>query len=422
MENEDQDKIYLDYNATTPLESSVLTAIHEALRDAWGNPSSSYMAGKKAAQAIKQARNSTADMIGALSNDVIFTSGGTEANNMVINCALEHFNEFYAKQEQCTPHQVPHVITSNLEHDSIQLPLLQLKQQGQIEVAFVPASKDSGAVTASAIEQEVKPNTCLVTVMMANNETGVIQPIEDISKAIREKNKIRSSEKLPRILIHTDAAQAIGKIKVNVKELGVDYLTVVGHKFYGPRIGALYARNLGHDTMIYPMFYGGGQERNFRPGTENTGMIAGLGQACQLVLHNLNQYHNNMKMVRDYLELKLEETFGDKIHFNGKFEASERIPNTCNVSFLGPGLEGRKVLGTVEKLQASVGAACHSDNVSHPSPILTAIGVPCDVAMNALRLSVGRYTSKDDVEAVMEDLKAAVEFLRKEWAIKNTTN
>lgn len=135
------------------------------------------MAGKKAAQAIKQARNSTADMIGALSNDVIFTSGGTEANNMVINCALEHFNEFYAKQEQCAPHQIPHVITSNLEHDSIQLPLLQLKQQGQIEVAFVPASKDSGAVTASAIEQEVKPNTCLVTVMMANNETGVIQVI-----------------------------------------------------------------------------------------------------------------------------------------------------------------------------------------------------------------------------------------------------
>lgn len=414
---DDEEKIYLDYNATTPLEPSVLTAIQDALRDAWGNPSSSYTSGKRAGQVIKQARSSIAHMIGSLGSDIIFTSGGTEANNMVIHSALEFFSIFNEEQGNCNPSQKPHVITSNLEHDSIQLPLLKLEEQGKIEVTFVPASQGSGAVTAEAILQAVKPNTCLVTVMMANNETGVIQPVEDISKAIRSQNKSRSSQKLPRILIHTDAAQAIGKIRVDVNELGVDYLTIVGHKFYGPRIGALFVRNPQIDTPLYPMFYGGGQERNFRPGTENTGMIAGLGQASQLVLDNLDQYHDNMKMVRDYLEIRLKETFEDKIQFNGKFKTSDRIPNTCNVSFLGSGLEGRKILTAVKKLQASVGAACHSDAVSRPSPILVAIGVPHDIAMNALRLSVGRHTSKKDIDLIVEDLKVAVESLKKELIV-----
>ena len=166
-------KIYLDYNATTPLEPSVLSAIHDALRDAWGNPSSSYAAGKKASHVIKEARTSIASMIGASSGDIIFLSGGTEGNNMVIHSALEYFHGFNDQQD-CKPH----VITSNLEHDSIQLPLLKLKEQGKIDVTFVPASPDSGAVTAEGILQEVRPSTCLVTVMMANNETGVIQVID----------------------------------------------------------------------------------------------------------------------------------------------------------------------------------------------------------------------------------------------------
>lgn len=174
-DKESESKIYLDYNATTPLEPSVLTAIHDALQDAWGNPSSSYTAGKKASHMIKQARSSVADMIGALEHDIIFTSGGTEANNMVIHSALEYFYEFHKERGNCKPDLKPHIITSNLEHDSIQLPLLHLEKQGKIEVTFVPASQNSGVVAAEAILQEVKPSTCLVTVMMANNETGVIQ-------------------------------------------------------------------------------------------------------------------------------------------------------------------------------------------------------------------------------------------------------
>ncbi|CAH3194406.1 unnamed protein product [Porites evermanni] len=406
----DENKIYLDYNATTPLEPSVLSAIQDALRDAWGNPSSSYAAGKKASHVIKRARTSIASMIGASSGDIIFLSGGTEGNNMVIHSALEYFHGFN-DQPDCKPH----VITSNLEHDSIQLPLLKLKEQGKIDVTFVPASPDSGAVTAEGILQEVRPSTCLVTVMMANNETGVIQPIEDISKTIRSRNKSRLSKKLPRILIHTDAAQAIGKIKVDIDELEVDYLTVVGHKFYGPRIGALFVRDPETVTPLYPIFYGGGQERNFRPGTENTGMIAGLGEASQLVKDNLFFFLFNVSKVRDYLESRLKETFEDNIQFNGKFDTSERIPNTCNVSFLGRGLEGRKILAAVKKLQASVGAACHSDAVSRPSPILTAIGIPHDVAMNALRLSVGRYTSKNDIDIILEDLEVVVKTLKKDF-------
>ena len=172
---EKESKIYLDYNATTPLEPSVLTAIHDALRDAWGNPSSSYTAGKKASHVIKQARSSVSKMIGALDSDIIFTSGGTEANNMVIHSALEYFHKFREESGNCNTGLKPHVITSNLEHDSIQLPLLNLEKRGKIEVTFVAASQDSGAVTAEAILQEVKPSTCLVTIMMANNETGVIQ-------------------------------------------------------------------------------------------------------------------------------------------------------------------------------------------------------------------------------------------------------
>ena len=174
-DKENVSKIYLDYNATTPLEPSVLTAIHDALQDAWGNPSSSYAAGKKASHMIKQARSSVANMIGALDSDIIFTSGGTEANNMVIHSALEYFREFHEEGGNHNTDLKPHVITSNLEHDSIQLPLLNLAKQGKIEVTFVPASQDSGAVTAEAILQQVKPSTCLVTIMMANNETGVIQ-------------------------------------------------------------------------------------------------------------------------------------------------------------------------------------------------------------------------------------------------------
>ncbi|EDO30645.1 predicted protein [Nematostella vectensis] len=407
--------IYLDYNATTPLDPTVLESIHNALQNAWGNPSSSHHFGSEANGIIKRSRASIAKMINAHNSEIIFTSGGTESNNMVIHTAIEH----YKKQRETTGKAIlppiPHIITSNQEHDSVCLPLKQLEAESKIELGVVHVSKSSGMVMPDAVMDAIRPNTCLVSLMLANNETGIIQPISEIFKSLQSIQKKRSEAGLPTILTHTDAAQALGKIPVDVLDLDVDYLTIVGHKFYGPRIGALYVRSLGEPSgrPLYPMFFGGGQERNYRPGTENTGMIAGLGQAAQLVVDHLYEYQEHMENVRDYLEASLTEKFGKEcIHINGRFSTSKRLPNTCNVSFIGDGLHGRTILKTVNHLLASVGAACHSDRVAKPSHILLALGIPDKVAMNAVRMSVGRETSKQDIDVVVTDLKTAVESLQ----------
>ncbi|XP_038061039.1 selenocysteine lyase-like [Patiria miniata] len=416
--------VYLDYNATTPLEPQVLSAIHDALAKAWGNPSSSYAAGQKAKQIITKSRDDIASMIGAHREDVVFTSGGTEANNMVIHTAIQHFwrtfplldQSGHTTEDGAPDHSkfLPHVITSNLEHDSVKLVLQHLVDERQAVVTFVPASKLTGHVEVSDIIAALRPTTCLVTIMHANNETGIIQPISEICRSIRAVKRDPKRE-LPQVLLHNDAAQTIGKIDVNVEELGVDYLTVVGHKFYGPRIGAIFVKGGGVTTPLFPMLYGGGQERNFRPGTENTGMIAGLGKAAELVCQNLEKYEEHMRDVRDYLEDRLQEAFGDDVHFNSRFPAgSARIPNTCNVSFIGQGLEGYKILQRVKILQASVGAACHSECHSKPSHILLAVGIPSEIAANALRLSVGRHTTKADIDRVVDDVKQAVQSLQDE--------
>ncbi|KAK7888616.1 hypothetical protein WMY93_024176 [Mugilogobius chulae] len=221
-------------------------------------------------------------------------------------------------------------------------------------------------------------------------------PIKELCGRIRSVNKMRQH----RILLHTDAAQALGKIPVNAPALGVDYLTIVGHKFNAPRIGALYVNSPGTKTPLYPLLFGGGQERNFRPGQKTHPMIAGLGKAADLVTSNLSEYESHMRRVRNYLE-------ADSSHFPG----SEILPNTCNVSILGPNLPGWKVLSWCERLLASVGAACHSDKGHRPSHILLNCGISEKVAANALRLSVGRDTTEDDVEVVVEDLRTAVSVL-----------
>ncbi|XP_041621993.1 selenocysteine lyase isoform X2 [Vulpes lagopus] len=277
-------KVYMDYNATTPLEPEVIQAMTEAMREAWGNPSSPYPAGRKAKDIIDTARENIAKMIGGKPQDIIFTSGGTESNNLVIHSVVKHFHRTHASEgtraEPSGPlaGAVPHLITCTVEHDSIRLPLEHLLEEQVAAVTFVPVSKVNGQVEVEDILAAVRPATCLVTIMLANNETGVIMPISEISQRIKALNQKRAASGLPVILLHTDAAQALGKQRVDVEDLGVDFLTIVGHKFYGPRIGALYIRGLGELTPLYPMLFGGGQERNFRPGTENTPMIAGLGK------------------------------------------------------------------------------------------------------------------------------------------------
>ncbi|XP_034091526.1 selenocysteine lyase [Gymnodraco acuticeps] len=408
-----QDRIYMDYNATTPLEPEVIQAISEALQDAWGNPSSSYIAGAKAKAIINQSRENVARMVGGKAEDIIFTSGGTEANNLVLHTAVEHFRRSCRAAEEGGGQRngssgLPHIITSNVEHDSVKLVAEHLQKEGKADVTYVPVSKVTARVEVEDIMAAVRSNTCLVSIMLANNETGVVMPLPEICQRIKRLNRQR--ERL-QILLHTDAAQAVGKIPVHACELGVDYLTIVGHKFYAPRIGALYVNGPGTRTPVYPMLFGGGQERNFRPGTENTPMIAGLGKAADMVTCHLSDYQSHMLTTKLYLEERLKAIFKDKIHFNSHFPGSDVLPNTCNVSILGPTLQGWRVLSSCRRLLASVGAACHSDSGNRPSHILLSCGVPSERAANALRLSVGRGTTMADVDAVVEDLRETVQLL-----------
>uniref|UniRef100_A0A668A1G6 Selenocysteine lyase n=1 Tax=Myripristis murdjan TaxID=586833 RepID=A0A668A1G6_9TELE len=398
---ESLDRIYMDYNATTPLEPEVISAISEALKEAWGNPSSNYIAGAKAKVIINQSRENVARMVGGKAEDIIFTSGGTEVTVFRVQwCVTRHC--------QNGSDSLPHIIVSNVEHDSVKLTAERLQQEGKAVVTFVPVSKVTARVEVEDIIAAVRPTTCLVSIMLANNETGVLMPVQEICQRIKSLNK---QHQQCRILLHTDAAQALGKIPVDACDLGVDYLTIVGHKFYAPRIGALYVNGPGTRTPLYPMLFGGGQERNFRPGTENTPMIAGLGKAAELVMSNLSDYQSHMQTTRLYLEERLRAVFREKIHFNSHFPSSDILPNTCNVSILGPRLQGRKVLSKCMRLLASVGATCHSDSGDRPSHILLSCGIPAEVAANALRLSVGRYTSKADVDTVVEDLRNTVQLL-----------
>lgn len=414
------DRIYMDYNATTPVDPEVVRVITDALTDAWGNPSSNYLPGLKARDIIYYSRDTIARMVGGKAADIIFTSGGTEANNLVFHTAVEHFRKSKTSaQGDMNSEQLngsgslPHIIISSVEHDSIKLTAKHLLKEGKADVTFVPVSKVTGRVEVEDVIAAIRPTTCLVSIMLANNETGIIMPIKDICHRVREVNKQRAAS-APIILLHTDAAQAIGKIRVDAHELGVDYITIVGHKFYGPRIGALFVNDPGTTTPVYPLFFGGGQERNFRPGTENTAMIAGLGKAAELVSLNLAEYEAHFLDIRCYLEQKLLAVFGrDKINFNSHFPGSDILPNTCNVSILGRGLQGRRVLSTCRRLLASVGAACHSDRGDQPSHILLSCGIPYHVAANALRISVGRCTSCEDVDIVVEDLRDSVEQLER---------
>lgn len=401
--------IYLDNNATTPLESDVLNAITSALSKAWGNPSSSHTQGIEAKAIIEESRQHVAAMLGAKASDIIFNSGGTEGNNMILHTAVKYFHSGQDWSHNGFPDKehLPHFITSNLEHDAVKLVLEHFAEEGIASVTFVPASPKTGHVMVDDVIAAIRPSTCMISIMLANNETGIIQPVKEMFERVKQINTSRKT--IPKILLHTDAAQAIGKILVSVQDLGADYLTIVGHKFYGPRIGAIYVKDLGSskEVPLYPMFYGGGQERNYRPGTENTAMIAGLGQASKLVTENIDKYNRHMEKVRDYLEERLKAEFGEEICFNGRIGKSCRIPNTCNMSLLSVDCSGSEVLSHCTHVQASVGAACHAQ--IRPSPILLALDIEEDVARRAIRLSVGRETTQEDIDCAVNDLKQAVE-------------
>jgi len=395
----DSHLVYLDYNATTPLAPEVVNGISSSLSSLWGNPSSGYATGRRAAKAVDVARCQVARMIGATADQITFTSGGTESNTHAIQSALASF-----KRHSSTNDALPHVITTNVEHPAIRLPLQKLEQDGVCQVSYVGAVCP-GRVTTQDVLAQMTPSTCLVTMMLANNETGAIQPVAEVFSEIR---KINPSRKIP-ILLHTDAAQSIGKMKVDAEELGADLLTIVGHKFYGPRIGALYHRD---SAMIQPIFLGGGQEKGKRAGTENTPMIVGLGLACQLVTDNIDGYEAHLRDVRDYLRDQLMINFEfvmtakslnienplTKGQISWRYVDGFQLPNTLSVRF--GGTSGAELLAACSSdLEASTGAACHTGTVSQ---ILMNSGVSEAGARETVRLSVGRETTKKDIDKVVK--------------------
>lgn len=367
MRSQSHSFIYLDHNATTPVDPFAAKAMMPFMQEEFGNPSSPYPLGTRAKERLEQCRQEVGMLLGCKSHEVVFTSGGSESNNMVLKGIVDLRNPANF-----------HIITSAVEHPAIINPLLFLEELG-VDVTVLPVDA-FGLVDPEEVGRAIKPHTSLISIMLANNETGTVQPIWEVSKLAREHG----------IPLHTDAAQAIGKIPVDVNELGVDFLSVAGHKLYAPKgVGALFIRE---DQKLTPLIHGAGQEGGKRPGTENLTLSVGLGVACQVARERLQEDMKNMTRMRDRLQEILFAGL-EGLVLNGHPE--ERLPNTLNVSV--PHIEGNKILDGLPTLYASTGAACHDRSVEL-SHVLAAMGVPPEVGMGALRLTVGRTNDMEQIE------------------------
>lgn len=361
--------IYLDYNATTPIDPVVRAAMLPYIEEHFGNPSTAYVYGERAKEAVERTRQQVADLIGAGPGEVVFTSGGSESDNhAIIGAAL-------ANSEKGK-----HIVASRIEHPAVLNTCRYLEERLGFRVTYLPVDR-YGLVDPSDIRDAIESDTVLITIMHANNEVGTIEPIEEISRIARERA----------ILLHTDAAQSCGKIEVNVDRLGVDLLTMAGHKLYAPKgIGALYIRN---GTRIDPLIHGAGQEAGRRAGTENVPYMVALGAASELAGRNLANYETKIRRLRDRLHARIVEGLGDRVRLNGHPE--KRLPNTLNISI--EGLVGEELLARIPELAASTGSACHAGS-TEPSGVLLEMGLSRSLALGALRLSLGRWTSEDEVD------------------------
>jgi len=369
--------IYLDYNATTPIDPRVAEAMLPYIHTHFGNPSSGHIYGQVAKKAVDKARQQVADMLGCRAEEIIFTSGGSESNNYAIK-GVAWANKARGK----------HIITSAIEHPAVTEVCRYLEKQG-FEITYLPVDK-YGLVDPKQVEQAITSETILITIMHANNEVGTIEPIAEIAE-IAHRHKI---------LMHTDSAQAVGKIPVRVDKLNVDLLSIAGHKLYAPKgIGALYIRR---GVKLEKLIHGANHEMNLRAGTENVIEIVGLGEACLLIDTDFNKHFEHMKNMRDRLEEGLKRLVPD-IKINGHPE--KRLPNTCSASFKG--LKANELLGRMGNVAASAGAACHSDNIKISS-VLEAMNVPIDYAMGTIRFSVGRFTTAAEIDLALDDIVKAV--------------
>jgi cysteine desulfurase len=367
-------RIYLDYNASTPIDPAVAAAMRPFLEAHFGNPSSGHWASAGAKAALETARGQVAALLGAEADEIVLTSGGSEANNLALKGVASALK---AKGD--------HIVVSAVEHPAIVAPCRFLQRHG-LKVSVVPVD-GFGRVDPDDVKRALTPRTILVSIMHANNEVGTIEPIAGVSRITRAHG----------ILLHTDAAQSVGKIATDVDTLGVDLLTLAGHKVYAPKgVGALYVRR---GTPLEPLIHGAGHEGGRRAGTESALLAVGLGTACALA-RDLGPMQR-VRSLRDRLWQRLQATFGDRVVLNG--HPVERLPNTLNVSFVGRA--GAEVLAGLGGVAASTGSACHTGHVEL-SPVLQAMRVAPEAGMGAIRFSLGRGTTPEEIDAVADRLAA----------------
>ncbi|HWI65073.1 MAG TPA: cysteine desulfurase family protein [Symbiobacteriaceae bacterium] len=368
--------VYLDYNATTPVDPAVLEAMFPYLAEHFGNPHSSHSLGATAATAVAEARGQVAGLLCAKPDEIVFTACASESNNMAIKGVA------FARREQGR-----HIITTAVEHPAVLNTCRYLEQEFGFAVTVLPVD-GTGRIDPDAVRRAIRPDTVLISVMQAQNETGVLQPVAEVGRIAREHD----------VLFHVDAAQAVGKVAVDVGALQCDLLTVAGHKLYAPKgVGALYVRS---GVQIHPLVHGAAYEGGRRAGTDNVAYAVALGRACALAAECLAAGEpRRVGALRDRLHLLLAERL--PLHLNG--HETERLPNTLNVSIVGT--VGNDLLAALPEVAASTGSACHA-GVSRPSDTLLAMGIDPQVALGALRLSLGRYTTAEAIDFAAERIIA----------------
>lgn len=374
--------IYMDYNATTPIRDEVLDLMVKVARECYGNPSSVHLPGRMSKACLEDARRKVAESIGAEADEICFTNGGSESDNLAIKGVA-------------ASHKGGHIITTCIEHSAVRNSCEYLKTQG-FDVTCLPVGR-GGYVVPQSVEDAIRPDTILITVMWANNETGQIQPIEDIVKVAKRH----------KILFHTDAVQAFGKVPVNVREVPVDMLAISGHKFYGPKgIGALYIRS-GVD--LTPLVHGGGQEMRLRSGTENIIGAAAMGEACRLAVRDLEQTGERLCKLRDDLERGILERVADT-RVSG--DPAQRVPNTTNISFRN--VDASLLIRRLDECGFAIsGASACASSKAEPSRVLmNGMGLTRDEAIGAVRLSLGRHSEPEHITRFLDVVPGVVEDLR----------
>lgn len=365
-------RIYLDYNASTPIDPAVVAAMRPFLTDHYGNPSSGHWASIEAKTALEMARSQVAALLGCHNDEIVFTSGGSEANNLALK------GVFFALRGKGD-----HIITTLIEHPAIIEPCRFLERLGA-RVTYLPVD-GTGRIDPDDLRSAITPRTIVISIMHANNEVGTVEPIADCARIAHEHG----------VVFHTDAAQSVGKVPTRVNELGVDLLSIAGHKLYAPKgVGALFVRR---GVALEPLIHGAGHEGGRRAGTESALLAVGLGTACELA-RDLTPV-DQIRALRDYFGQSLQKNFGNRVAING--HPTHRLPNTLNISFVGQ--IGAEILGRLDGVAASTGSACHSGRIEL-SPVLEAMGVSTEVGIGAVRFSLGRTTTRDEIDSVVEGL------------------